>query len=59
MGYNVAQKYLNELDYKMISAKQIIDMLKKSGALTNEDDLKPESLFSDHGIDSLDIFSLL
>ena len=59
MGYNAAEKYDNELDFYMISSEQIIDMLKKSDALTNEDDLMPESLFSDHGIDSLDIFSLL
>ncbi len=43
----------------MISSEQIIQMLIKSGALTKDDGLTPESLFSDHGVDSLDIFSLL
>ena len=43
----------------MISAEQIIQMLVKSEALTNADELKADSLFADHGVDSLDIFSLL
>ena len=43
----------------MVSAEQIIQMLVKSEAVTNAEELKADSLFSDHGLDSLDIFSLL
>ena len=43
----------------MISSEQIIQILIKSEALTESSGIKPDSLFADHGIDSLDIFSLL
>ena len=43
----------------MISSEQIIQILIKSEALTESSELQPDSLFADHGVDSLDIFSLL
>lgn len=43
----------------MISSEQIIEMLLKSDALKKDHDLTADSLFADHGVDSLDIFSLL